>query len=257
MIKAAIISSVLKGGISVVKKHPIQTLAIILLIVFVGLGYQCGVQKERVRTAEAFEKQAVDIEKKANKIINEKLEENKVLEKDNKEKDRIIAEVTANNVKIEKEMREGAERLKELERKIEIAPPETLLGIVQQALNTNEIWYNANKGVFEFSLVAFRAVASRLSDWEDFTLSREPKYKTQIKNLGIVVGKQGQKIINLTIEIDNLAKALTEKQDSYISLRSSFDDFLKISGKSGCGFWGTVLRLAVGYGSGKLAEAIF
>ncbi len=257
MILKTVIASVFNGGVSVVKKHPIQTLAITLLIVFVFMGYQCGVNKERARSAKAFEKRAVEIEKKANKIIDGKLEENKALEKDNKEKDKIIAKVVADNVKLEKEMREGAERLRELERTIEIAPPETLLGIVQQVLNTNEVWYNADKKVFEFSLGAFRAVVSRLSDWEDFTLSREPRYKTQIKNLGIVVEKQGQMIINLDTEVNNLMRALTEKSNSYISLRSSFDDYLKISGKSGCGFWGTVLRLAVGYGSGKLAEAIF
>lgn len=257
MFNAAIISSVLKSGVSVVKKHPIQTLAIILLIVFVAIGYQYGVQKERARSAKVFEKQALEIEKVTKKFINKKLEENKALEKDNKEKDKIIAKVKAENVKIEKELGESAERLEELERKIEIAPPDTLLGIVQQVLNTNEIWFNADKGVFEFSLAAFRAVAVKLVDWEDFTLAREPKYKMQIINLRIVVEKQGQKIINLDIEIDNLVKALTEKQNSYISLRSSFDNYLKTSRKSGCGFWGTVLRLAVGYGSGKVAEAIF
>lgn len=257
MIEAAIISSVFKGGVSFVKKNPLVVLAIVVMFGLIIMGYQCGVKKGDARTAKILEERAIEVEKKTKKLIDKKLEENKVLKKDNEEKDKVIAKAQAENVRIEEKMKKDAERLEGLERVIEIAPPETLLGIVREVLKTNEVWYNADKGVFEFSLKAFRTVAAKLGDWEDFTLNREPDYKKKIKNLGITITKQAEKILNLNEGVENLGIALAAKVESYNELKLSFDNIVPASGKSGSGFWGTVLHMAVGYGTGKLAEAIF
>jgi len=215
------------------KKHAVKIAIGVAVIALLVMGYQMGAKKEAMRTAKIFEDRAVTVEKATNILIKEVRKENKQLEVDNREKDKVITKAKADNVKLIQKRKEDAVKMKELERQIEVAPPETLLGITRRILGTDEVWWNEEKEVFEFSLEAFRSVTIKLNDWEDFTLNREPSYKEKEgKDAIIIEGLEG-KNKNLVIEVGNLKLALDKKIGSYNQLQGAFDEFKRAAGKGG------------------------
>jgi len=215
------------------KKHAVKIAIGVAVIALLVMGYQWGAKREAMRTAKIFEERAVTVEKATNILIKEVRKENKELEADNKEKDEVIAEAKAEVKDLLHKRKEDAVRMEELEKRIDVAPPETLLGITRRILGTDEVWWNEERQIFEFSLEAFRSVTKKLSDWEDFTLRREPSYKEKEgKDAIIIKGLEG-KNKNLTTEVGNLKLALDKKIGSYDQLRGAFDEYKRAAKKGG------------------------
>ena len=84
---------------------------------------------------------------------------------------------------------------------------------------------------------------------EDFTLKREPSYKTKEANYAIVIRNLEGKIANLGTEIGNLKIVIKEKDTSYDSLRNALDEFIRATGKNP-GLLTKLLWGAFGYGFG-------
>lgn len=233
------------------KKHAVKIAIGVAVIALLVMGYQMGAKKEAMRTAKIFEDKAEKVEKVTNILIREVRKENKALEKDNLEKDKVIAKTEADNKDLIQKRKKDAVKMEELERKIQTASPETLLGITRRVLGTDEVWWDEEQQMFKFSLAAFRAVTIKLSDWEDFTLTREPSYKTQIINDAIIIKGLDGKIVNFGIEVGNLKLALTEKIGSYDELKGAFDEFKRASKKGG----GTLEKILWGLGGYGLGAA--
>lgn len=215
------------------KKHAVKIAIGVAVIALLVMGYQMGAKKEAMRTAKIFENQAKEVEKVTNILIKEVRAENKALEADNKAKDKVITKAKADKKELLQKRREDAVRMEELEKRLEVAPPETLLGITRRILGTDEVWWNKERQMFEFSLEAFRSVTIKLSDWEDFTLKREPSYKTQIIKDGVIITELEGKIDNFGKEVGNLKLALDKKIGSYNQLQGAFDEFKRAAGKGG------------------------
>jgi len=231
------------------KQNPLVVGAIILVIVIAIMGYQCGVSKEAMRTAKIFEDQAEDARKRADKVTKEKEAENKKLEADNKEKDKVIAKTRAENVVLVRKRAEDKRLLEELKGEIAKERPVELVDRARAVLKTDEVWWNQETERVELSLSAFRDGVVKWADWEDFTLKREPSYKTKEANDAIVIRNLEGKISNLGTEVGNLKIVIKEKNTSYDGLSTAFDEF-KRAVKKNPGlltklFWG-----AIGYGAG-------
>ena len=238
-----------EGTLLFMKKHAVKIAIGVAVIALLVMGYQMGAKKEAMRTAKIFEERAETIEKAADTLIKAKEKENKLLEADNREKDKVITKTKADNVKLIQKRKEDAVKMEELERKIDVAPPETLLGITRRIMGTDEIWWNEETQMFEFSLAAFRVVTKRLNDWEDFTLNREPSYKRKEVNDAIMIAELNGKIINLQTEVGNFKISLKASRDSYGDLRDAFDEF-KRAVKKNPGLLVKLLWSAIGYGAG-------
>jgi len=231
------------------KQNPLAVGVIILVIVIAIMGYQCGVSKEAMRTAKIFEKQAVEAKEKSDKITEEKEAENKKLEADNKEKDKVIAKTKAENAVLIRKRAEDKRLLEELKGEIAKERPVELVDRARAVLNTDEIWWNQETEKVELSLPAFRSGVVKWADWEDFTLKREPSYKTKEANDAIVIKNLEGKIANLGAEIGNLKIVIKTKDESYDSLRTALDEFIRVVGKKP-GLLTKVLWGAFGYGFG-------
>ena len=240
-----------EGTLLFMKKHAVKIAIGVAVIALIVMGYQWGSKREAMRTAKIFEERAETVEKATNIFIKEVRKENKALEADNKEKDKVIAQAKADNKELVQKRKEDAVKMAELERQIEVAPPETLLGITRRILGTDEVWWNEERQIFEFSLEAFRSVTKKLNDWEDFTLRREPSYKEKEgKNAIIIEGLEG-KNKNLTTEVGNLKLALDKKIGSYDQLKGAFDEY-KRAAKKGGGTLEKILWGLAGAGLGAL-----
>lgn len=233
------------------KKHTAKIAIGVAVIALLVMGYQWGAKREAMRTAKIFEDRAVEVEKVTNILIREVRKENKALEEDNKAKDKVITAAEAEVKELVEKRKEDAVRMEELERQIEVAPPETLLSITRRILGTDEVWWNEETQMFEFSLEAFRSVTIKLSDWEDFTLKREPSYKTQIIKDGVIIEELEGKVVNFKVEVGNLKLALGEKIGSYNQLRGAFDEY-KRAAKKGGGTLEKILWGLAGFGLGAL-----
>jgi len=231
------------------KQNPLLVGAIILVVVIAIMGYQCGVSKEAMRTAKIFEDQAEDARKKADKVTEEKEEENKKLRKDSAEKDKVIVKTKAENLVLVRKRAEDKRLLEELKREIAKERPVELVDRARAVLKTDEVWWNQETERAELSLQAFRNGVTKWADWEDFTLKREPDYQKQIaNNTIIVVGLEG-KIANLGTEVGNLKIVIKEKDTSYGSLRDALDEFIRATGKKP-GLLVKAFYTALGYGLG-------
>jgi len=213
------------------KQNPLAVGAIILVIVIAVMGYQCGVSKEAMRTAKIFEKQAKETREKADKVTKEKEEENKKLRKDSAEKDKVIAKTKAENVVLVRKRAEDKRLLEELKGEIAKERPVELVDRARAILNTDEVWWNQETERVELSLPAFRNGVVKWADWEDFTLKREPSYKTKEANDAIVIRNLEGKISNLGTEVGNLKIVIKGKDESYGDLRGAFDEYKRAVGK--------------------------
>lgn len=231
------------------KQNPLVVGVIILVIVIAIMGYQCGVSKEAMRTAKIFEDQAEDARKKADKVTEEKEEENKKLRKDSAEKDKVITKTRAENVVLVRKRAEDKRLLEELKGEIAKERPVELVDRARAVLNTDEIWWDQETERVELSLQAFRNGVTKWADWEDFTLKREPDYLKQIANDAIVVAGLEGKISNLGTEIGNLKIVIKEKDTSYDSLRTALDEFIRAVGKRP-GLLEKAFWTALGYAAG-------
>ena len=231
------------------KQNPLLVGAIILVVVIAIMGYQCGVSKEAMRTAKIFEDQAEDARKKADKVTEEKEEENKKLRKDSAEKDKVIVKTKAENLVLVRKRAEDKRLLEELKGEIAKERPVELVDRARAVLKTDEVWWNQETERAELSLQAFRNGVTKWADWEDFTLKREPDYLTQIANDAIVVAGLEGKIANLGTEVGNLKIIIKEKDTSYDGLKDAFDGFKRAVGKKP-GLLTKLLWGAFGYGFG-------
>jgi len=207
------------------KQNPLAVGAIILVIVIAVMGYQCGVSKEAMRTAKIFEKQAVEAREKSDKVTKEKEEENKKLREDSAKKDKIITKTKAENVVLVRKRAEDKRLLEELKGEIAKERPVELVDRARAVLKTDEIWWNQETEKVELSLPAFRNGVVKWADWEDFTLKREPSYKTKEANDAIVIRNLEGKILNYVTEVGNLKIVIKEKNTSYDGLATAFDEF--------------------------------
>ena len=231
------------------KQNPLVVGAIILVIVIAIMGYQCGVSKEAMRTAKIFEKRAKEAREKSDKVTEEKEAENKKLRKDSAEKDKVIAKTKAENVVLVRKRAEDKRLLEELKGEIAKERPVELVDRARAVLNTNEIWWNQETERVELSLPAFRNGVVKWADWEDFTLKREPSYKTKEANDAIVIRNLEGKIVNLGAEIGNLKIVIKGKDESYGSLRTALDEFIRVVGKKP-GLLEKAFYTALGYAFG-------
>lgn len=243
----------MKKYLEVAKKNIPAILIVIIVVCIAFAGYQYGVRKEAGKAAKLLEDRAIAAEEKAEDMIEKTLKRDIEIMKENKERDRLIAKTKAENKELEKKRREDAKRMEKLEKKLQVAVPETLLEATREVLDTNEVWWNEERQLFEFSLAAFRELTIKLVDWEDFTLTREPDYKKQILNDAIVIKELEASALAYTETIGNFKIALKESRDSYGQLKLAFDEFKKLPGKASLtakAFWG-LLGFAGGVVFGK------
>lgn len=246
----------MKRLLELIKAKPFLFLIAILAIFLFVVAYQCGTTKEAKRTAQIFMDKADDVKVETEKLIKEKAEENKKLENDNLKKDIIIAEATAENEDLIFKQRENEIKMEEMEAEIAKEKPDELINRARGLLDTDEIWWNIETEKVEFSLESFRLGVTRWADWSDFTLKREPNYKQQILNAGIIKITQEGKILNLVTEVGNLKITTTQQQKNYGALDTAFSEFRRYAKKKG-GVGRDLLWGGVGYGVGKLLEGIF
>lgn len=246
----------MKRLLELIKAKPFLFLIAILAIFLFVVAYQCGTTKEAKRTAQIFMDKADDVKVETEKLIKEKAEENKKLENDNLKKDIIIAEAIAENEDLIFKQRENEIKMEEMEAEIAKEKPDELINRARGLLDIDEIWWNIETEKVEFSLESFRLGVTRWADWSDFTLKREPNYKQQILNAGIIKITQEGKILNLVTEVGNLKITTTQQQKNYGALDTAFSEFRRYAKKKG-GVGRDLLWGGVGYGVGKLLEGIF
>ncbi len=246
----------MKRLLELIKAKPFLFLIAILAIFLFVVAYQCGTAKEAKRTAKIFMDKADDVKVETEELIKKKDEENEKLEKDNLKKDIVIAEANAENEDLISKQKENEIKMEEMEAEIAKEKPDELINRARGLLDTDEIWWNIETEKVEFSLESFRLGVTRWADWSDFTLEREPNYKQQILNAGIVKTTQEGKILNLVIEIGNLKITTTQQQKNYDALDTAFSEFRRYAKKKG-GVGRDLLWGGVGYGVGKLLEGIF
>lgn len=178
-----------------------------------------------------------------------------------------IEEVEKDNTKLREEREKNKAEIEKLKKKVEDAPPETLLAEARRILDTREIWLidrtmgrlddNASAEMIkestagaEFSLVAFRKAIWIFTDWENFTLEREPNYIKQIKNDAVVKAEQNLVISNLTLS----SKTWEEK---YYILNDSFTNWKQyVKKKKNVWSWlgDKALTFGLGYLAGKILD---
>jgi len=231
------------------KQHPVLVAVAILVVAMLVTGYQCGVSREAKRTARIFEKQAEDAKKEADRVEEVKEEENKKLREDSLAKDKVITETKAKNVELVRKRAEDKRLLEELKGEIAKEKPVELVDRARRILNTDEIWWNEATQRIEFSLQAFRGGVIKLTDWEDFTLRREPDYLKEIANDAIIMAGLKGKIENFGIEVGNLKLVIKGKDTSYDTLKDAFDEYKRLSGKKG-GLLTQILWGMAGFGLG-------
>jgi len=242
----------MKDFLEKIKTNSFLIIVAILIIVLIGIGYQCGVVKEAKRTAEIFEKRAKDIRKGAEQVIKQKEKENEQLEKENIKKDKIITEREAENEKLISQREEDKRRLAELQKEIQKAPPIALVEITKAILVTDEVHWSVERELAEFSLAAFRANAAKLVDWKDFKLRREPNYVHQIINDEMVKKAQVEKMVNFVTEIGNLKVIITKNQENFEAFKIAFDELKRYKKK---GNWlEKILWGLAGFGIGKVLD---
>ena len=238
-----------------IKAKPSFILVTILIIVLAVMAYQCGTTKEAKRTAQIFLAEAEDERENTEKLIKERDEKYVELEKENSKKDEIIARVNNENEDLISKQKERKLEMEKLEAEIAKEKPDELINRARGLLDTDEIWWNTETEKVEFSLESFRAGVTRLADWSDFTLEREPNYKQQILNAGIIKVTQEEKILNLEIAIGEFKITDTQHQKNYSSLDTAFSEFRRYAKKKG-GVGRDLLWGGVGYGIGKLLEGV-
>lgn len=231
------------------KQNPLVVLAVILVVVIAIMGYQCGVSKEAMRTAKIFKDQAEDAREKADKVEEEKEAENEKLRKDSAEKDKVIAKTKAENVVLIRKRVEDKRLMEELKGEIAKERPVELVDRARAVLDTEEVWWNQETERVELSLQAFRGGVVKWADWEDFTLKREPDYLRKEANDAIIIAGLEGKIANLGTEIGNLKIVIKTKDDSYDSLKTALDEFIRATGKKP-GLLVKAFYTALGYGLG-------
>ena len=230
---------------------PFLIVLAVLAFFMIVIGYQCGESKEAKRTAKIFEDQAKKVEKEADEHIDKLLKENEQLEEENEKKDKIIVEKEAENEQLIEQKRENEKRMADLRERIQIASPESLVETTREILDTKEVWWSSEEGLAKFSLSAFRSNALKLSDWQNFTLVREPGYKQQVMNDAVIKGAQAEKIIGLGSEIGNLKIVIIKEQEKYTALSGAFKELKRYSRKKG-NLFTTVLSFLAGVGLGKI-----
>jgi uncharacterized protein YlxW (UPF0749 family) len=211
---------------------------ILMLIVAWGIydrGVQKGKIKEVLKTIKAMEKQSA--EEIADKI--------KTIEKLQDDKLTLNKELTKVNQKIndlEAQRRLDREKIKELETKAQELPPESLVADMRDILETEEIWMMED-GIL-LSENAFRKIAFKVYDWQDFTLSREPRYMQELE-------QYKTNVYLLQQSIANLEQQNRERQgiiDTQKALNEDLKDFIKSKTKPG--LWDTVKQVGTGIAIG-------
>jgi hypothetical protein len=99
------------------------------------------------------------------------------------EKDKQIANLTADKAKLEAKEAKDQIDLANATAKLKDAPPETLVSEGRRILQTKEINYLKATNLVEFSLAAYRTDVIRLVEWEAFTLKILPDKDNRITNL--------------------------------------------------------------------------
>ena len=234
-----------------------------IAVVVIGLvtsGYFAG--------RNAMMKKQVELKEELNMAkIAEKNAEISEIKKEVEMTEKEIEVLKEDKNKLKEELEENEQKIKELEQKIKDAPPETLLAESRRILDTREIWLidramgrldnDASSEMIEefaagaeFSMLAFRKATWVFTDWENFTLIREPKYKEKSAKDDKIILSQGTVIGNL--KISNL-----RWKEKYGFLNESYSDWKKyVKKKQSIWKWlgDKALTFGAGYFFGKLAE---
>jgi hypothetical protein len=210
-------------------------IGLIIIIALIVIGYQWGantaLKGQMKGIVEASDRVAATIEKSiqerdvraatAEKKADEALKESK----ETKEK-------LAKNEKV----------IASLKDRLESAAPEELVTATRRLLETQEVWYSAERKEATFSLAAFRIDAIKLSIAENFTLVKEPRYQKLITDFELAAS--GHKVA-----IAELRGELKEKDIKYVSLEDSFREYRKTVEKiKKPGFFDTILKVGGGAG---------
>jgi len=246
----------MKTFIELIKAKPFLFLIVVLAVFLSVIAYQCGTTKAAKLISKIFMEKAEEVKEDTDKLLKEKAEENEKLESENLKKDEIIAEANAENEDLISKQKEDEIKMGKLEAEIAKEKPDELINRARGLLDTDEIWWNNETEKVEFSLESFRLGVTRWADWSDFTLKREPNYKQQILNAGIIKVTQEEKILNLKIEIGNFKITDIQHQKNYDALDTAFSDFRQYANKKG-GLAKNLMWGGLGYGVGKLLEGIF
>lgn len=230
-------------------------------------GFFWGRNREMGRQMKLIELRAQERTEELNVEITDliavNVEKEKKIIEDEKELVLIRAEKKALKEKEKANLLEIARLLEQ----VASAEPEELVVSAKRILKVDDIWLldeerkrgvtSANAVGAEFSLAAFRKAVWVFTDWENFTLVREPNYKEKerlaeveaAKHVGIVVGLKGV-ITGLNV----MAGKETEKYDI---LQNSFNEYKKYSGKKQT-IWkwigDTALKVGAGYVWGRLSK---
>jgi len=246
----------MKRFIDLIKAKPFLFLIVVLAIFLFVIAYQCGTTRAAKLISKISMEKATEVKEDTDELLKKKDEENEQLEKDNLKKDKIIAETNAENEDLISKQKENEVEMKKMEAEIAKEKPDELINRARGLLDTNEIWWNTETEKVEFSLESFRLGVTRWADWSDFTLKREPNYKQQIFNFGIIKAAQEEKILNLEIEIGNFKITDIQHLKNYDALNMAFSDFRRYANKKG-GLAKNLMWSGLGYGVGKLLEGIF
>jgi len=201
-------------------------LFLIILIGIASMAYEKGVTKQLRKSLN--EKERVYLEN----ISGKQLEIDRLHENNLEIKTKIL-ELGEKFDTFAAEKAEWKEREKELEKKAYTAPPEHLIVDLKRILDTDEIW-QVTDGIL-FSIESVRKLSSKLYDWEDFTLKREPIYLEEISTYKTNVYLLNQEIRNLNSEIQNTndivkaQEAFNRELKEYLSKRdrASFMDSVR------------------------------
>lgn len=249
------------------KKTSTQTkiiiiMAIVLISGLVGAGYFWGrnaMMKKQIKLVEELNEKKLE----AKDLELAKLADSIAITEEE------VVELKKDNVNLKKERDKNKEEVERLKKKIEDAPPETLLAEARRILDTREIWLidkalgRLNDNVSgetiaefaagaEFSLTAFRKAAWIFTDWENFTLIREPNYLAQIKNDAEIKSKQ-------SILVLNWMASSNAWKDKYFILDNTFTEWKKYANKKQS-IWSWLsdkaLTFSIGYFVGKLTDKL-
>jgi len=171
-----------------------------------------------------------------------------------------IEKLENENIKIKQDLVDNQEELISVKEKLKDAKPETLLAETRRIIDTKEIWLidekftkdisGANAIGAEFSLSAFRQNAWVLTDWENFTLVREPKYIQLTVN-------SSKEITEQKIVIADLGLINKTWEEKYDILNNSFSEWKKyIQKKKNIFSWliDFALKVGIGYAIGHLSK---
>jgi len=151
--------------------------------------------------------------------------------------------------------RKAAAAEAEAQAKLKDAPPETLVAEARRILETTEVWYRAGAGTVELSLPAFRLATTRLHDWEDFTLIREPAYVRAAGELRASIAAKTAEASSLRIENLRLEGIVKLKDEQYAGLKDTLGATSKLAFVPWLEKWsGRALWSAAGFAIGTLLE---